>query len=83
MSQDARPVPVAFSVTSERIQYYGDVIEHMTRDAIARFKRNHGKEPSRSAVVSYTKELVRYAVIRRDLDVAARLEIKEKQLLNE
>lgn len=74
---------MAFSVTSARVQHYDDVIEYMASQEIDRFKRETGKTPSAEQIQFLKKELIRYAVIRRDLNTAQKIKIKSRQLFED
>jgi hypothetical protein len=80
---DNQPIPIAFSVTSARVNHYSDVVEYMAAQEINRFKSEHGRAPLQSQIDFLKKELVRYVVIRRDIDTAQSLRIKPSNLLNE
>lgn len=81
-SDENKPVRMAFSVTSARVQHYDDVIEYMANQEIDRFKKETGKIPSIEQITFLKKELVRYVVIRRDLNTAQNIKIKSR-VLNE
>lgn len=82
-NDENKPVRMAFSVTSARVQHYDDVIEYMASTEIQRFRQEHGYDPSPEQVKFLKKELVRYAVIRRDVDTAQKIKISKTRLLNE
>ena len=83
MNDEGKPVRMAFSVTHQRVQHYDDVVDYMARDAIDKFKRDHGREPTAQQVAYLKKELVLYAVIRHDVSTAAKLTINKSTILNE
>ena len=83
MSDEGKPVRMAFSVTHGRVQHYDDVVEYMARAEVDRFKQQHGRLPSAAQIAFLKKELVRYAVIRHDLETAQKLRINPSGILNE
>ncbi len=74
---------MAFSVTHGRVEHYSDVVEYLAASEIARFTQEHGRSPSQQQIMFLKKELVRYAVIRHDLDTAQKIKIKSSVILNE
>jgi len=76
-------VPIAFSVTSARVNHYSDVVEFMATTEINRFTAENGRRPSKEQVDFLKKELVRYLVIRKDVDTAQKIRIPKSRLLNE
>ena len=83
MTDENKPVRMAFSVTSARVQHYDDVVEYMAAQEIERFKREHGILPTVEQIQFLKKELVRYAIIRHDLNTAQKIKIHKTRLLNE
>jgi hypothetical protein len=83
MSDEGKPVRMAFSVSSARVQYYDDVIDHLVRAATVQFNDTHRRPPSVSELAAFKRALIRYAVIRHDLQSALDLKIKPSELLNE
>lgn len=83
MSDEAKPVRIAFNVTSARIQHYDDVIEYLTAAAARSFMLAHRRDPSHSELAAFKRRLVILAVIRRDLQAASALQIKPREILNE
>lgn len=83
MNDEGKPVRVAFNVTSARIQYYDDVIDHLVRTASLEFKDMHRRLPSGSELAAFKRALIRLAVIGHDLQGALKLKIKPSELLNE
>lgn len=81
MSDEGRPVRMAFSVTSARVQHYDDIVEYMVKDAIEKYKQQHKQNPSQEQIAFLRKEMVRYAVIRHDMNTATKLSIKSNILL--
>jgi hypothetical protein len=82
-SDENRPVRMHTSVTQGRVQHYSDVVEYMAAAAIDRFRAKYKREPHPSQVEFLKKELVRYTVIRRDLDTANKIDINPTNILNE
>lgn len=83
MSDEGKPVRMAFNVTHGRVDHYGDVVEYLATSEIARFTQEHGRPPTPQQIIFLKKELVRYAVIRHDLDTAQKIKIKSSVILNE
>lgn len=79
-SDENKPVRMAFSVTSARVQHYDDIVDYMASQEIYRFKKETGKTPSVEQIQFLKKELIRYAVIRRDLNTAQKIKIKSREL---
>ena len=82
-NDENKPIRVAFSVTSGRVQHYEDVVEYMAKTEIERYTRENKKTPTAQQVAFLKKELVRYAVIRRDLETAQKIRINKSDILNE
>lgn len=82
-NDENKPVRIAFSVTSARVQHYDDVVEYMAQAEIARYTQEHKRAPSQEQIQFLKKELVRYAVIRRDVDTAQKIRISKTRILNE
>lgn len=82
-SDENKPVPTMFTVTQARVEHYGDVVEHMVNNEVARCKAD-GFNPSQKQIEFLRKEIVRYAVIRRDVEGAQQLKIRKGgNVLNE
>lgn len=77
---EGEEVPTYFSVSSGRVAHYSDVVETMVQHAIDKCVAA-GWRPSMEEITFFRKEVIRYAVIRHDLDGAMKLEIKRKQIL--
>lgn len=75
-----KPPRLAFSVTSARVQHYGDVVDYMTRAALDK-ARAEGQNPTQAEIDFFKKEVIRYAVIRKDMDTANKLRIKKREIL--
>lgn len=75
-----KPPRIAFNVTSARVQHYSDVVEYLTRAAVAQCHAD-GWSPTPAEVDFFKKEVIRHAVIRRDLDTANKLQIKKQEVL--
>lgn len=82
-NNENKPVRMAFSVTSARVQHYDDIVEYMAQTEIARYKQEHGCLPSPEQIQFLKKELVRYAVIRHDVETAQKIRISKSRILNE
>lgn len=80
MNDTDRAPRIAFNVTSARVQHYDDVVEYLTQSAIAQCQSD-GWQPSQREVEFFKREVIRYAVIRRDLDTASKLKIKKQEVL--
>lgn len=75
--------PIAFTVSQGRVEHYADVVEHMVNTEVARCKAK-GFNPSQQQIDFLRKEVIRYAVIRRDVVGATKLQIREgSNILNE
>lgn len=72
---------LAFSVTASRVSYYDDVVQYMLNQKIAEFVATHGRQPSKQQTDFMTKQLVRFLIIRRDADTAAKLKIGTTDIL--
>jgi hypothetical protein len=80
---DEGKVPeLAFNVSNQRVQHYADVVEYLVNNEIARCQAA-GFSPTKKQVDFLRKEIVRYAVIRRDVETAQSLKIKQSSILNE
>lgn len=82
VNQEGQPIEVAFSVTSGRVTHYADVVEHLVNTEIAKC-REKGFQPSVEQIAFLRKEITRYAIIRRDVETAAKLTIRKSRTLNE
>lgn len=82
-NDEGKPVRMAFSVTHARVQYYDDIVDYMARTEIERYTKEHGKKPSASQIAFLKKEIVRYAVIRHDVETAQKIRISRSDILNE
>lgn len=82
-NDEGKPVRMAFSVTSERVNHYNDVIGFMKSTAIRKFVETHKRQPSAEAIKFYEKELIRMVTIRHDIKSAQNIKIQESNLLNE
>ena len=83
VDHENQPVRMAFSVTHGRVEHYSDVVEYMARAEVERFTKEHGRPPSASQVAFLKKEIVRYAVIRHDLETAQKIRINPSIVLFE
>lgn len=77
------PVPLAFTVSHERVARYADVVEFMVTTAVNKYIVKNNKHPTQSQVEFLRRQLIRKAVIGHDLDAANKLEITESSILNE
>jgi len=83
MSIDTDKAPrLALTVTSARVNHYGDVVEFLVNNAIAKC-RAEGWTPSEDEVAFFRKEVTRHAVIRHDVETASGLKLRRKTILNE
>ena len=73
---------IAFTVNSARVGHYSDVVEHMVGIEIARCKAE-GFTPTTKQIDFLRKEIIRYAVIRRDVLKAQSIKIRKSSTLNE
>lgn len=76
-------VRTKFVITSDRVNHYADVIEHMAQTEIERCKREEGFTPTPEQIAFLKKELVRYATIRHDIETAMKIRIKKSNMLVE
>lgn len=83
MTDENKPVRMAFSVTHGRVQYYDDIIQYMIDAEVSRFKDTYKRMPTQEQIAFFKKELIRYAVIRHDLQTAQKLQIPPHNILNE
>jgi hypothetical protein len=81
-SDEGKPIEMAFSVTHGRVQHYSDVVEHIVNTEVARC-HTEGFRPTKQQVDFLRKEIIRYAVIRREIEAAQKIRIKRSNLLNE
>lgn len=82
-SDEDKPVRMHVAVTQGRVQHYSDVVEYLAKAAIDRFRTKYRSEPLPSQVEFLKKELVRYTIIRRDINTANKLDINPTNILNE
>lgn len=73
---------VAFVVNSARVNHYSDVVEHLVGTELARCKAE-GFTPTTRQIDFLRKEIIRYAVIRRDVLKAQTLKIPKSSNLYE
>lgn len=66
-----------FSVTSDRVNHYGEVIASMVASEIRRCQTQDNFTPSKEQVQFYEKELIRHMTIRRNIDFASTIKIKK------
>jgi hypothetical protein len=71
-----KPVRTVVNVTAARVEHYSDVVDFMTRDAVQRYVKKNGCNPSLRAVVNAKKEIVRLAIISRDILGAQKVDIE-------
>jgi hypothetical protein len=83
MSDEGKPVRLAFSVTHQRVQHYDDIVEYMVATEVERCRREDHFTPSTEQVVFLRKEIVRYAVIAHDLNTAQKVRINKTRVLVE
>jgi hypothetical protein len=77
-----KPPRLAFTVTSARVQHYGDVVEYLVANAVRKCQEE-GWTPTKVEVDFFRKEVTRYAVIRQDVETASKLKINRQHILNE
>ncbi len=81
MTIDTDKAPrIAFTVNSRRVEHYSDVIKYIVNDAVSK-ARAEGLNPTKEEIAFFEKEVVRYAVIRHDLETAMKLKLKKRELL--
>lgn len=79
---DEGRAPLAFTVDSARVQHYGDVVNHLVGVEIDRCKAE-GFMPTTKQIDFLKKEIIRYAVIRRDVLTAQSIRIPKSDKLYE
>ena len=72
---DLKPIRVFTNVTAARVEYYGDVVNHMAGAAIQRYVKKHKQQPSPRQIADLTAELARLTIIDRNPLAAQALEI--------
>lgn len=82
VNHEGRPVEMAFSVTHGRVSHYSDIVDYIVNTEVSRCQAE-GFNPTKSQIDFLRKEVVRYAVIRRDVDTANKLRISKTSILNE
>ena len=78
-----KPARTAFVVTSARVEHYNDIVEHLIRNEIIRCKDVDKFTPTPEQIAFFRKELVRYMVIRRDIETAQKIHIRKGTILCE
>lgn len=73
---------IAFVVNSARVEHYSDVVESMVNAEVARCKAD-GFTPTTKQIDFLRKEIIRYAVIRRDVLTAQTIKIPKSSTLHE
>lgn len=73
---------MAFSITNGRVSHYSDIVDYIVNTEVSRCKAE-GFNPTQSQIDFLKKEVIRYAVIRHDVDTANKLRIKKQGILNE
>jgi hypothetical protein len=63
---------VAFTVTSARVNHYSDVVDQLLMQAIAKAHRE-GIRPTAPQIDRFRNDLIRLAIIQRNLDAAINL----------
>ena len=83
MPDDTDKAPrIAFNLTNARVQHYTDVVEYLVQTAIRKCQED-GWTPNQSEIQFFRKQVIRLAVIRRDIDAATKLTLKRQAILNE
>lgn len=82
VNHEGRPIETAFSVTHGRVGHYSDIVDYIVNTEVSRCHAE-GFNPTKSQIDFLRKEIVRYAVIRHDVDTANKLRIKKSSILNE
>lgn len=77
------PIPLFLTLTSDRVEHYDGVINHMTQIEVNRFAKENGFYPSESQVAFYKKELCRLMTIGRRIDDAQKVKIPKSNILLE
>lgn len=69
------------TLTSQRINYYDDIIDYMVKTEVSRCQNEDKFTPSQQQIEFLKKELVRHAVIRRDVVTAQKIRINKSTIL--
>lgn len=77
-----KPPRIAFNLTHARVQHYDDVVEHLVQTQVRKCQEQ-GWTPSQSEIQFFRKQVIRLAVIRRDVDAATKLTLQKQGILNE
>lgn len=77
-----KPPRLAFNLTSARVQHYNDVVEYLVQAAVDKC-RTDGWTPNKSEIEFFRKQVIRLAVIRKDVAGATALVLTKQPLLNE
>ena len=80
VNHENKPIEIISSVTHQRVEHYADIVEMIARIEVARCQAA-GFNPSPTQIAFLKKEIVRYAVIRRDIETAQSLRIKKAEIL--
>lgn len=75
-----KPIRTAFFVNSGRVDHYSDFIEYLLKQELARCAKEENFTPSPEQIAFFRKEATRYAIIRRDMETAQKLRIKDNKL---
>jgi hypothetical protein len=70
-----KPIRTHLAVTAARVEYYDDVVEHMTQCAVDRYIKQHNRKPSDKKILAARSEIARLAIISRDLVNAHKVDI--------
>jgi hypothetical protein len=79
---DNSPPRLAFTVTAGRVDHYNDVAEYLVQQQIQQAYQD-GWSPSEEQVRIFRSKVISLAVIRHDVEAAAKLKLKPRQLLLE
>jgi hypothetical protein len=78
---DEGRTPLAFTVDSNRVHHYSDIIDYMAKTEVRRCQTEENFTPTEKQVEFLKKELIRHAVIRRDVVSAQQIRINKSNIL--
>lgn len=77
---DEVPRLMGRTITSERINHYSDVVNHLVGAASRRFHSKHGRYPSDAAIRTYEGELLQLLHFRQNVDLALKVQLTDGAL---
>lgn len=79
---DTSPPPLLFNVTAGRVEHYNDVVDYLVQQQVYQAAAA-GWTPSAEEINNFRKKIISLAVIRHDIDGAAKLKLRKRQVLLE